>query len=103
MVNDRPGTGPATGDKTGSNGHERHLAAEELGALYAVAKEAVDCLDFGMSVKEAVQQARTAAPGGRHFTPQQVVQGAHDIISAGPDEELDTGPGTDGGHGPATR
>ncbi|MEU7103716.1 hypothetical protein ACFQ2B_31425 [Streptomyces stramineus] len=79
----------------GSNRHDPHPAAEVLGPLYPVAKEAVDCLSLGMSVKEAVQEARTAVPGGQGFTPQQVVQGAHDLLAAGPDEELDhpdTGP-----------
>ncbi|AZQ70542.1 hypothetical protein EKH77_04315 [Streptomyces luteoverticillatus] len=101
MGNDRPGRG----EKAAS-----HLAAEELGARYAVAKDAVECLDFGMSVKEAVQQARTAEPAGRQVTPQQVVQGAHDIISAGPDEDMDMDvdedvePGTGGDdHGPTTQ
>ncbi|WP_189450752.1 hypothetical protein [Streptomyces abikoensis] len=101
MGNDRP----RRGEKAAP-----HLAAEELGARYAVAKEAVECLGFGMSVKEAVQQARTAEPGGRQVTPQQVVQGAHDIISAGPDEDMDVDmdgdgePGTGGDdHGPTTR
>ncbi|OIK02903.1 hypothetical protein BIV23_24055 [Streptomyces monashensis] len=71
--------------------------------MYASAKEAAECIERGMSVKEAVQQARTTAPGGHDVTPQQVVQGIHDLMSAGPDEEMDAAEDGDRRQGPATR
>ncbi|CAM5359089.1 hypothetical protein SALBM135S_08391 [Streptomyces alboniger] len=66
-------------------------AARKLGPLYPAAKDAVEHLDLGMSVKEAVEHARASVPGGHGFTPQQVVQAAHDLIIVGPDEECDAG------------
>ncbi|MFI9202873.1 hypothetical protein [Streptomyces sp. NPDC053048] len=68
---------------------ESRPAAEALGPRYPVAKEAKECLDAGMSVKEAMEHARTTVPDGKNMAPQQVVQGMHDILALGPDEAPD--------------
>ncbi|MEU4796721.1 hypothetical protein [Streptomyces sp. NPDC023327] len=72
-----------------ANGHDSHPVSEKLGPLYPVAKKAAECVEAGMSIKEAVANAQATIPGGDMVTVHQVVQGMHNISAAGPDEELD--------------